>query len=52
MWYHDKAETICICAQQQKETTQAVFKGTVSITLTDPKCKYNNVRLTRVPLKP
>ena len=21
----------CICAQQQKETTQAVFKGTVSI---------------------
>ena len=52
MWYHDKAETICICAQQQKETTQAVFEETVSITLTDPKCKYNNVRLTRVPLKP
>ena len=46
MWFHDKAETLCICAQQQKETTRSVFKGTVSIISSDHSCKDNNDRVT------
>jgi len=28
-----------------------IFKGTVSVYLSDPPCKENNVRITKVPLK-